>query len=274
MTISELLDEELALGFTNTLDMNSVFIKTVNRAIREMYNDYPNLKRLKILKDKAEPVQTVKMIKYTALKEVAVEILGKSVIFKLSGKGNYRINESGEKISFDTRYAVVKMHLNPHDLLIFSGDTPYTVYDLNAFEEKLPLDTLCAERLIPYDMKALTDDFLSFNGAPRDENGNEILSAVCYGSTISIPREINGEIEINYKARPTPITLDDSDKEIDAPEECLPLLPLLVAGYLWLDDEPEKAQYYTALYHSGIEKLKKQRAYTTKSSYNDVLGWA
>ncbi len=273
MTVNELLHEELALGFTTALEFDRSFLAALNRAVRQIYNEDGVIKRLKILKNTPKPIQNIKRLFYTADKEEKIELLGKTLYFKLSGNGSYRIND-GESVPFSTSYQTVKMHINPKDILTFTGDTAYTVYDITVFEKRLQLDNLPTDLLVPYDMNALTDDFLSFFGTVRDENGFEVEGAVSENSILYLPRSVNGELEVSYKRRPVELTVDDSESEIDIPSEYLPLLPLLVAGYLWLDDEPEKAQYYTSLYKEGAQRLKYEKKFSSAAPYNDVLRWA
>ena len=57
------------------------------------------------------------------------------------------------------------------------------------------------------------------------------------------------------------------------PEETRELLPLLVASYLWLDDDPEKAEYYRALYADGINILRRNVFRRLDNVYK-TNGWA
>ncbi len=274
MTVNELLIEEMALGFANTLELNATFLGAVNRAVREICNEDGEKKRLRILKNSPKPIKNIKKLVFNGDGEERITVFGKTLYFKLSGKGSYQINDTGEEKPFEISFGVVKMHINPGDTLIFKGDVAYTVFDITVFKDRLDLNDLPTDPLVPYDINSLTDDFLSFSGTLRDERGFEIKDAQLSGSTVYIPREINGEFEVSYKRAAPTLTLDDGESEIDIPKEYLPLLPLLVAGYLWLDDEPEKAQYYTSLYKEGLQRTKYYKGFSSPSKYNDVLGWA
>ena len=65
----------------------------------------------------------------------------------------------------------------------------------------------------------------------------------------------------------------DGDERIDVPEELAELLPLAVASFVWLDDDPEKAQYYMSLYKDGIGTLRRFHPRELGSSYV-TNGWA
>ena len=78
-------------------------------------------------------------------------------------------------------------------------------------------------------------------------------------------------MDIHYDKKASPIAVGDG--RIDVPEECLALFPLLVCGYLWLDDEPDRAQYYMALYREGRSLLLERKPSRTQRLNTDTLGW-
>ena len=77
---------------------------------------------------------------------------------------------------------------------------------------------------------------------------------------------------MRYSRKPVPIEKEDA--RVDIAPEAEPLLPLLGGAYLWLDDEPEKAQYYMLLYREGVNRLQAARRRNLAGGYDDVLHWA
>ena len=87
------------------------------------------------------------------------------------------------------------------------------------------------------------------------------------------PQEYSGEINVKYERAPREITLDDRDTEIDVSKEKLPLLPLLTAAFLWLEDDWDKSQYYLSLYKDTLLTVRRAGAREIGSKYT-TNGWA
>jgi hypothetical protein len=69
------------------------------------------------------------------------------------------------------------------------------------------------------------------------------------------------------------MTIDDESARIDLPEDVCQILPLLVASYVWLEDEPEKAETYKALFYSEAQKIKDFSSHTSAHLYDSDEGW-
>ena len=70
--------------------------------------------------------------------------------------------------------------------------------------------------------------------------------------------------------------LDVTEKEtvnIELDEELCALLPNLVAGYIWLDDEPAKAEFYLSLYREQVAEIKSQINHLRPVRYRNKNGW-
>lgn len=66
-----------------------------------------------------------------------------------------------------------------------------------------------------------------------------------------------GNIEVYYVRRAQELTRDNAEENIDVHPAAESLLPLLVASYLWLDDNGELATHYLKLYHTEAEELRR-----------------
>ena len=61
---------------------------------------------------------------------------------------------------------------------------------------------------------------------------------------------------------------------LDIPSELEHLVALVTASYVWLDDDPEKAQYYMSLYREGMSALKIYTRRAVDTAFTDATGWA
>lgn len=87
-----------------------------------------------------------------------------------------------------------------------------------------------------------------------------------------------GEYTVEAEVRHPVVTLDDEDNEIPLPAEQHDLVPLLTAMYLWMDDEPTKAQYYKALYDEQVSVLMRKRKPSGRGKlgsggFRDIYGY-
>ena len=80
-----------------------------------------------------------------------------------------------------------------------------------------------------------------------------------------------------YRKKPTEIEnsgdAGENNTEIVFDEEICSLLPLLVAAYIWIDDEPEKAQYYMNLYRERAAELERRTRSVAPVMMKNVYGW-
>ena len=130
------------------------------------------------------------------------------------------------------------------------------------------------ERFVSLDLSRTIEDFLAPFGVPETLSGTALSSALVSGGRLTLPTETEVDIVITYRRKPREISLFTPNEEIDIPRHLEHLLPLLTASYLWLDDSPDKAQYYMELYRIEASKVKNSCNSFVGSSYNDVTGWA
>lgn len=109
-----------------------------------------------------------------------------------------------------------------------------------------------------FDMAALVKDFAGFPREALLSEGRSLTEGRDYrieGSGIHIARGLAGRFTVRYLHRPTLITPDNAEEELDLPPYAESLLPPLCASYLWLDDRGELATHYLALYRTEAEEL-------------------
>ncbi len=134
---------------------------------------------------------------------------------------------------------------------------------------------------IEYDISELVPDFLSFESAPIISGERICIPGRDYdivsGKTLLIPREAEGVFDIHYRKCPPAIALTDSGEDdrtaLPFDEELCSLLPLLIASYVWGEDEPAKSQYYYALYRERASEIISQRKNIAPVKYNSVNNW-
>ena len=88
-----------------------------------------------------------------------------------------------------------------------------------------------------------------------------------------IPESYFGKINLIYKRAPEKL-VGNPDDDVPVPDGCEHLLPLLAASYVWLDDDPEKSQYYMSLYREAMSAVKYYDRAHIDNSYHVINGWA
>ena len=116
-------------------------------------------------------------------------------------------------------------------------------------------------------------DYLVATSAPTDKSSRQIKGAFICGDVLYLPKDFTGEVIIRYKRKPREIGANYNET-VDVPSVAEHLLPLLTAAYMWLDDSPDKAEYYMELYRIEKAGIKKSIPNSVGEKYADVTGWA
>ena len=106
------------------------------------------------------------------------------------------------------------------------------------------------------DMSKKVDDFDGFCGGYKT-NGDSVV-------------DIRGLTEVWYTAKPQTFTFEDKGEQIQLDDDLVHLLPLLIASYVWLEDEKEKSAYYMNLYRERAATISRRKRCPDVIDYN---GW-
>ncbi len=236
----------------------------------------------------------------------------KSFYFEVCGKGSYAISflgtdegksttvKSGDfdhknftaikGIITDKNGAFVNTANNPNMEysgeveLKFYGDYDYGVRNIALYDRVYSdsaEDVVPFTKRIPYNMNAIVDDFERFDASPLQSITDKFLGeyAIENKDTILLPREYPGAYQITYIHKVTPIQMSanindsDSSPEIDLDDDLAALMPILVASYVWLEDEADKAQYYYNLYTQRALQIQAHEKDITPVLFQSTNDW-
>lgn len=158
----------------------------------------------------------------------------------------------------------IRPHISVSELVVDDGvDTPET--------------TVGGKGYVIYDTRAQNPDFLCYAPCPVTLDFSPLVHGKDYILTeddkLLLPYDAFGTYRIRYFRTLKEMTIDDESARIDLPEDVCQILPLLVASYVWLEDEPEKAETYKALFYSEAQKIKDFSSHTSAHLYDSDEGW-
>ena len=162
----------------------------------------------------------------------------------------------------------------------FKGDARYQVLNLCAYEQlasENEADILPPSDVVRYDMDELVEDFDGFSPLPvRRVRGMGLPDArwrLCGRSGIELSRERSALLDIVYYHRPAKVSEDNENVELDIEPTLHHLVPLLVAHYLWMDDEPTKAAQYKANYDEQLALWRMRAQPARQPHVINATGW-
>lgn len=278
MTLNELKAEVAALGFEREMELDNSLLSAVNRSLKQIFTERNAERLMRVFTYKAKTSLYVEEFAHSTALGENFRAVGRAVAFRSYGTGSVLIlDEHGERVfDFSGNGKITRAFIKGEATISFSGDFCYTVRDLSVLletpsdrvEEILPKERVHIFKGSEYDMR-----FVSFTAQPYDEYGNPISNASIRHGEVIIPGQYSGVVNIPYKYHPVPLTLDDGESEIDIPVECEGVLALLVASYVWLDDDAAKAQYYFNMFREGMNAVKYYNRQTVAGKYL-TNGWA
>ncbi len=265
MTHKELYNQVLHLGFENTaLESDDVYIDAVNRALYQVNALRPRLGYADILH---YPPENVLGNRFRDIAEcydsITFPVEGCSVLYvELAGRwyvsyqgGNAQPLEEKSDALERRKYAIEEGVTS-----VTITAYPRFVYR-NAMAFKVPPATVPGVKYTGYNLQ----NVLRYAAPPIIEEQGYGYITEGYrieGSTIYIDNGFKGLYRVAYHTQPTKATLDrvKSDDLIQLDEDLCSLLPLLVASYVWLEDEPERSEYYYSRYQEqAIDITRKGR---------------
>ena len=276
MTYNDLCEEVKELGFESAIDSPARMLSAARRAQREIYSIRPVFSNAVIYQRIPKPIQHIKELASKGDGEISVPYSSaKAFSFRSTGVGSVTVRETGKEhtLTFSGLSSVTKEFLHGDGELIFKGEYSFTVTELAIFGEIVSgstEDIPVADMPREYDMAALVEGFISLAAPPSDSFGRIISGASLCGDLLTVPSDYSGDVCLICK-RGRELS---EEGELDIPAECEPLLALLTASYYWLDDDPEKAQYYRSLYHEGMNTLRYNNRGRMSPSSVTGNGWA
>lgn len=278
MTLNELKNDVAKLGFESYIEDNGAFIASVNRALSLIYVDRPVSKSTVISFYGPRATLVREFIEHRSGEEISFNVTGKAVSFRSTGNGKCIItDEQGtEEIVLSTDRQSVKRLLVGDATVSFLGDYYFTLSNLAVFDDLISDKVADIPEYTPFRElcpKDYCDDFRAFTSQPTDKKGQAVESVRLIDGRIYVPYNYRGEIYLTYYRAVKPIDETAADSQIDVSEECAPMLPILTAAFLWLDDDTAKAQYYMSLYRDLVANVKRYSTNKIDTAYR-VNGWA
>ena len=245
MTFKDLCTEVRALGFDSAEIEDSQLLISARRALGVIFTERCARSEIELFKLPSVFDERIPDFIHTPDGSERFELRKKAISFKTRGNGSLKITDAGaDRIITFSGIGEHRYFLHGDAVIEFLGEYVYSVYDIALFsallgesEDALPLysEYEC------YDLKALAPDFSSALSQPHDSNGEPIKGAAVVGSKMKIPISYSGKVRLEYKRGAVKIS-GFGEEDISLPEGCEHLLPLLTAAYVWLDDDPEKAE--------------------------------
>lgn len=301
MTVAQLYNSVAQLGFESSLEDDERFIYAANRALLQVNALRPD-KSIYIINHKTisnqvndatfEPVEKIDELFFfaTNVKSYYFEADGNGILWiekhelgewvkigmvELSGQNAFKAYRGFIKQDGDFTDGSIRLH--------FTGEYLYSVKCVAMYSclySESEADIPAYEAFVRYDVGALVSDFLALSSPPIEENLNMRLNQgydIENGRVVLLPYDTQGTFKIVYNRKPK--TIENSGEAasdnavIDIDEDLCALLPLLVASYIWVDDEPEKAQYYLMLYREQSAKIEEKTYNVTPTFIKNINNW-
>ncbi len=279
MTYGQLKNEVLALGFETDLPGDGILRSALARALSSIASERGNFGEVRIGADLPEGRKIFALYRHRSRESARIPLAGRACCFAVSGTGCYTLTAGDESRTEDfSGDGVVIRGFLPEGggEIAFSGEHFFSVYDLTVFSDTAGED----EESIPAPdgrrsvrMTDLCDDFLAFASPACRKNGETLPGVLLENGVVTIPAGLSGEIFLRYRRRPrTPLGNEDSEV-LDLPPECEHALALLVASYVWLDDDADKADRYLSAYREQMAEVRRTEAGRIDPRYESVNAW-
>ncbi len=278
MKIREIKNEIEALGFSGLSELTDSLPATLNRCLSIIECAHPTVTSVPLpFFPKRSILQPGKITTEGSIIECPND---SHLSFSLQGEGSYKVVRGSEEQLFDFKSLCRQVSLSfPDGGRVIFSEGHFTVFDIS-FTEGFPAPL--SEGVTPFgagykiDLARVISDLLYLTELPTDSYGRPIPGFRKISATeILIPRSFSGSILLTYRRKLTPIdTLEGDEAEIPLSEELLPLLPLLAAYYLWLDESPELAEDYRKRYEELSASIKAAKCSPGAASYLNLSRWA
>ena len=278
MRLKELLEEVSALGFESEPELTDSFIFSANRALRYIFNELVGDHSKMLYFEKPESSLYLNSLLREEGSEIIFVAVGNAMSFKHLGSGVIEFNGRNTKktLSFSGTGSV-RTFIENGTKVKFVGDAEYKINDLNVWKGLYESD----EKAIPLhnektaiSLSEKIEGFMTVTRAPEDKNGVPIDGVTVRNDILFLPYGFSGEVNISYKRLPTTLTVDDIDSPVDIPAKYEHLLAMLTAAFVWLDEDPEKSDYYMRLYREEAASVRTRISSRIGEAFYEVTGWS
>ncbi len=274
MTYKQLKKDVARLGFETVIEDEDVLLGAANSALELIYLDRPRIKTVRLfITPLSIPLHKEKID--VMGEQISIALEGDAYSFTTVGRGSYTISDDNGTITREISLGglIHRGLIKGNGNLIFSSEGCLSVFNLCCFygvyeEADIPLYSSMRE----IDVTDGRGDLRSFCRMPYDEFDNPIKHTLLRGERLLVPIDYEGDIFLDYYRTPAPIVKDNDEQSIDISAEMAPLLPLLTASFLWLDDDSDKAQYYLALYRQSLATIMRYSLRAVNNEY-ETNGW-
>ena len=304
MRVQELYKQVAQLGFEDSLEDDNRFYYAANRALLQVNSIRPAISAYVINhKPMANLVKESTFSPIERSEDLSFEVTdAKAYYFEADGNGTLYIERqdsaSGAWVIIGSQELASARRFIPYKGFIkkdgsfttglvrlrFVGEFLYSVRNVAIYRHiysNSAADIPAYEPYTRYDISALVPDFLSLNSPPISEDAEyERLNQnydVEGGKVILLPYSVEGCFKVLYKRKPQEIEntglASEDEAVIDLDEELCSLLPILIASYVWVEDEPTMAEYYLSLYRERAMDIERRIRNATPVTIRNANGW-
>ena len=278
MTYNELKAQVASLGFERTVADDDGLRRAVERGLHTVFTDLPQMRVTRIYISAPMLTKVYKTVRHSGGESEAYTLIGTAFTFRPHGDGAYTLydGDAETRVNFYAADGVVRGSISNGDgRIVFEGEGDYTVTSLATFSGKYGASlTNIPEYADEYtiDLTTVIPDFGGVGAMPVCVGGNMSGKRLTVrANLLHLPFRLDGEVEVEYYRLPRFTAA--KDEPLDLPAGTEHLLSFLVASFIWLDDDADKAQYYMALYRDGLLTYK-QRLLTSRDKNYRTNGWA
>ena len=204
----------------------------------------------------------------------------RAIVLRATGRGKLLINgEQAAAWRSAGKYTDVRVYLEgATDATISFEGVAGSVKDLAVWAHDYGSvdDIPVYGHTVRYDMRRVVSDYGGHACTPIDvATGREIRRCIVESPYIMLPPAYVGEASVIYRHRPLHITLDDvkNDVDIDIAPEYEDLIPLCMAYYVWLEDEPNKAAFFLARFNEAASLARQSHRRPGSDTVISYNGW-
>ena len=301
MKVHELYASVAQLGFEDSLEDIPAFFSAANRALLQINA----LRPLTAIADiyHRRPENLIQGANHNIYEYTGEDVIftasapAKAFYFEVMGEGECRVEEYYDEqwqvinvVNFsDKSFTDYRGFIKRDEAFItspvrlrFMGDYAFQVKNAalwGVVYSSDPKNIPAFEQYARYDLHSIDPNFIELCDNPIITPFTRLTDDYYFenNSVLLLPANEAREIKIKYKKSPPLLVYGDSPEqditEIQLDPELVQLLPLLVAAYIWVDENDGKAQYYLDLYYRRAAEIEAKHRSREGAKYKNVTGW-